>query len=278
MAFGETVGYTVIAVIASASFTVCYVIHYIITRGYDRPEEYANAGQKKSVTLMDMLKAIATNPQLLIVLLADAARLIGFYMIAACAAYYTKIVLEDPAATSILLVLFNAGTLVGSLMSKQIVAKLGTKKASILGTGGLAVLLILLYFMPTVEMLIFVILFAAQLIFGVAYGLTSSMYAMCGTESLYRTGKDTKGVIMACSSLAIKIAIALRGMVISAALAAIAYDPDAAITASAQSGIKLVFLVIPAVFSIVSVVIFLFYKIKDSDIVEMEKEIAKRNA
>lgn len=278
MAFGETVGYTVIAVIASASFTVCYVVHYIITRGYDRPEEYANAGQKKSVTLMDMLKAIATNPQLLIVLLADAARLIGFYMIAACAAYYTKIVLEDPAATSILLVLFNAGTLVGSLMSKQIVAKLGTKKASILGTGGLAVLLILLYFMPTVEMLIFVILFAAQLIFGVAYGLTSSMYAMCGTESLYRTGKDTKGVIMACSSLAIKIAIALRGMVISAALAAIAYDPDAAITASAQSGIKLVFLVIPAVFSIVSVVIFLFYKIKDSDIVEMEKEIAKRNA
>ena len=44
-----------------------------------------------------MLKAIVTNPQLLILLLADALRLIGFYMIAACAAYYTKIVLENPS-------------------------------------------------------------------------------------------------------------------------------------------------------------------------------------
>lgn len=278
MTVGETVGYTVIAAIASLTFTICYFIHYLITRGYDRPEDYSGAAAKKSVTLIDMFKAIIANPQLLVLLLADAARLIGFYMIAACAAYYTKIVLVNPSATSILLVIFNAGTLVGSLLSKQIVAKLGTKKASVLGTGGLAVLLIFLYFMPTQELLVFVILFIAQLIFGTAYGLTSSMYSMCGTESEYRTGKDTKGVIMACSSLAIKIAIALRGMVISAALAAISYDPDAAITASAQSGIKLVFLVIPAVFSIVSVILFLFYKIKDSDIVMMEQEIAKRKA
>lgn len=278
MAFGETVGYTVIAAIASLTFTICYIVHFVITKGYDRPEEYANGASKKSVTLMDMFKAIAANPQLLILLLADAARLIGFYMIAACAAYYTKIVLEDPSATSILLVIFNAGTLIGSLASKKVVDKLGTKKASVLGTGGLAVLLILLYFMPTQKMLIFVILFVAEVIFGVAYGLTSSMYSMCGTESEYRTNKDTKGVIMACSSLAIKIAIALRGMVISAALAAISYNPDAAVTASAQSGIKLVFLIIPAVFSVISVILFLFYKIKDSEIVVMEQEIAKRKA
>lgn len=275
-AVGSTLGYTVTAAIAALSFTLTYFIHYQITKGYDLPEEITSSGKKKSVTLMDMLRAIVTNPQLLALLISDALRLIGFYMVAACAAYYTKIVLEDPSITSILLVLFNAGTLVGSLMSKRIVAKLGTKKATLLGTGGFAAFMILLYFIPTNHTVIFILLFAAQVIFGVAYGLTTSMYSMCGTQSEYKTGKDVKGVTMACSSLAIKIAIALRGIVISSTLAAISYNPDGAITPDAKGGIKLVFLIIPAVFSLVSIIGFLFFKIKDEDILRMEKEIAAK--
>lgn len=275
---GQTLGYTVTAAIAALTFTVAYFAHYWITKGYDLPEDTAQGTGKKTVTLLDMLKAIAGNPQLVVLLLADALRLIGFYMIAACAAYYAKIVLENPSATSILLVLFNAGTLVGSLFAKQIVAKLGTKLSTLLGTGGLAVLLVLLYFLPTNQAFVFIILFVAQVVFGVAYGLTTSMYSMCGTYGEYKTGKDIKGVIMACSSLAIKIAIALRGIVISAALAAIAYNPDAAVTPDAQGGIKLVFFIIPAAFSVASVVVFLLFKIKDNQIADMETEIAARKA
>lgn len=275
MGMGEFLGYTATAAVASVSFLLTYFIHYQITKGYDNPADYTDA-QKKSVTLMDMLKAIVANPQLLVLLIADALRLIAFYMIAACAAYYTKIVLESPSLTSVILIIFNVGTLVGSLLSKQIVAKLGTKKASIMGTAGLGILLIVLYVLPSQQMLVFVILFAAQIIFGIAYGLTTSMYSMCGTDSEYRTQKNTKGIIMACSSLAIKIAIALRGMVISAALAYISYSPDGPITDAAQSGVKLVFFIIPAVFCIASTIVFLLYKIKDSDIAMMEQEIMNR--
>lgn len=275
MGMGAVWGYTATAAVASLSFLAAYFVHYQITKGYDNPADYTDS-QKKSVTLMDMFRAIIANPQLLILLIADALRLIAFYMIAACAAYYTKIVLENPSLTSVILVVFNVGTLIGSLMSKRIVAKLGTKKASIMGTAGLAILLIVLYIVPTQQMIVFVILFAAQIIFGVAYGLTTSMYSMCGTDSEYRTGKSTKGIIMSCSSLAIKIAIALRGMVISAALAYIAYNPDGAITSAAQSGIKLVFLIIPAAFCIISSLVFLLYKINDKDIARMEQEIMKR--
>lgn len=272
---GETWGYTATALVASLVFTLTYFIHYQITKGYDIPEEQGKSG-KKTVSLPDMLKAIVQNPQLLVLLLADAMRLIAFYMIAACAGYYTKIVLENPSAVSILLVLFNAGTLIGSLMAKQIVAKLGTKLSTILGTGGLAVILVLLYFLPANQAIVFIILFVAQLIFGAAYGLTTSMYSMCGTYGEYKTGKDIKGVIMACSSLAIKIAVALRGVIISAVLAAIAYVPDGPVTATAQGGIKLLFFIVPALFCILSVVLFFFYKIKDSEIAGMEQEIAER--
>lgn len=272
---GDVWGYTATAAVVSISFLITYFIHYQLTKGYDLPEEGTSV-HKKSVTLMDMLKAIVANPQLLILLIADALRLIGFYMIAACAVFYAKIVLEDPSMTAIILVIYNFGTFVGSLLSKKVVVKLGTKKASVIGTGGMAVLLILLYVMPSNTLLVFTLLFAAQVIFGSGYGLTTSMYSMCGTESEYRTGKNTKGVIMACSSLAIKIAIALRGMVISAALAFIAYAPDGPITEAGKSGIKLVFFVIPAAFCIVSALAFLLYKIKDADIARMEQEIMEK--
>lgn len=273
---GPVWGYTTTAAIVSLAFTLTYFVHYLITKGYDIPEETGEI-KRKSVSLMDMIRVIIVNPQLILLLLGDALRLIGFYMVAACAAYYAKIVLQNPTSTGLLLVIFNAGTLVGSLLSRKVVAKLGTKRATIMGTGGFAVLMILLFFLPTQEMVVLIILFAAQVIFGVAYGLTTSMYSMCGTYSEYNSGKDVKGVIMACSSLAIKIAIALRGMIISGALAAIAYKPDAAVTAATQAGIKQVFFIIPAAFVIVSVVVFIFYKIKDSDISKMEQEIAQRN-
>lgn len=275
---GPVWGYTLTAAVASLSFLVCYLVHYFITKGYDTPEDNAVTSGKKSVSLIDMFKVIGTNPQLLLLLLGDAIRLVGFYMVAAAAAFYAKIVLGEPGAVSMLLIMFNAGALVGSLFSGRFAKKLGSKKATIIGTGGMAVVFLILYFIPVNKYVAYLMLFVAQVVFGVAYGLTSSMYAMNGTYSEYKTGKDVKGTIMACSSLAIKIAVAVRGVVLTGALAAINYSADAAITPEAQSGIKLVFLLIPAAFSLVSALLFMLYKIKDSEIEGMEKEIALRKA
>ena len=107
--------------IASVTFTVCYLIHFAITKGYDEPKEVLdeNAKHAKSISFKDMGKSIVSNPQLLLVLIFDFLKLIGYYTLMATVAYYAKVVLQDESAMSIILVVFNVGALVGSLISKM---------------------------------------------------------------------------------------------------------------------------------------------------------------
>ncbi len=266
------IGYTMTALVAGLTFFVCYIIHFVITKGYDEPK----ASTGKSVSFIDMGKSIASNPQLLLVLIFDFLKLIGYYTLMATVAYYAKVVLKDEKAMSIILVVFNVGALVGSLISKNVVAKLGSKMTNIVGVVGFAACLVVIYVMPASMMVVTVLLGIAQIFFGISYGNTTSLYSNCGTYSEYKTGKNTKAVIMSFSSLAIKISIAVRGVVITSVLSVIGYKADAAITASTEGGIKMLCLIVPIVFLVVSIVPLLGYKIKDSDVVKMEKELQER--
>ena len=223
-----------------------------------------------------MGKSIASNPQLLLVLIFDFLKLIGYYTLMATVAYYAKVVLQDEASMSIILVVFNVGALVGSLISKNVVAKLGSKMTNIVGVLGFAVCLVAIYVMPANMIIVTILLGIAQIFFGISYGNTTSLYSNCGTYSEYKTGKNTKAVIMSFSSLAIKISIAVRGVVITSVLSAIGYHANAAITSSTVSGIKMLCLVVPIIFLVASVIPLLGYKIKDSDIAVMERELQEK--
>lgn len=271
------IGYTMTALVASVTFLVCYIVHYYITKGYDEPKlENSNGQNIKKVSFGDMLRGVASNPQLMLVLVYDFLKLIGYYTLMASAAYYAKIVIESESSLSIILVVFNIGALIGSLYSKNIVNKLGSKGTNFFGILGFAICLGLIYIIPPNIFVVTGLLGLGQIFFGFAYGNTTSLYSMCGTYSEYKTGKNTKGIIMSFSSLAIKISIAVRGIVIPTVLGIIVYNPDAAITVVTQNGIKILFLLVPIGFLLISLIPLLGYKIKDSDIEIMEKELSQR--
>lgn len=272
--FSGVAAYTVIALITGLLFLVCYYIHYGITAGYDNEQ---SAIAKKSVTFKDMGKSIVTNPHLIAILSHDAIRLIAFYGIAASAAYYAKVVLEDSTFTSWLLVLFYLGNVIGSYLSKHVVAKLGSKKTSYVGVIGCALFMGIAYFLPASKITIAVCLFLSQLVFGTAYALTSNLYSMCGTYSEWKTGENTRGVVMAFCSLAIKIGVAVRGVLITAVLGWIHYDSTATvITDAAKSGVSLLFIVVFSVVMLVSLIPLVFFKLDEKRVEEMEAEIAAR--
>lgn len=272
------IGYTLTALVASIGFTICYFIHYVITKGYDLQVEEGEKSNAKRVTFKDMAKGISTNPQLLFVLMYDFLKLIGYYTLMASVAYYAKVVLKDPGSISLILVVFNVGALIGSLYSKNVVAKIGSKYTNLVGILGFAACLIIIYMLPANVLIVTTLLGIGQIFFGIAYGNTTSLYSNCGTYSEYKTGKNTKAIIMSFSSLAIKISIAVRGAVIPAVLAAIAYNPDGVITDTIQGGIKMLFLIVPIIFLVVSILPLLAYKIKDSDVTMMEKELQERGS
>ena len=74
------------------------------------------------------------------------------------------------------------------------------------------------------------------------------------------------------------IVTVLLGIVITSVLSAVGYHADAAITSSTVSGIKILCLVVPIIFLVVSIIPLLGYKIKDSDIAIMEKELQERES
>jgi GPH family glycoside/pentoside/hexuronide:cation symporter len=157
--------------------------------------------------------------------------------------------------------------------------RIGTKNASIFGVVGWIVLWVLAYFLNPGLTLLNVLLFISQVLFGVAYGLTTNLYSMCATYSHWKTGKNSMGVTMSILLLGIKLSVALRAIIIPAFLGFIAYDPTAAVfDAAAQAGISSMYFILPVVILVISLVPLLFFRIKDSDITQMNKEIAEREA
>ena len=82
---------------------------------------------------------------------------------------------------------------------------------------------------------------------------------------------------MALCNTSIKVCIVIRGMIITAVLSAINYNPNAVVTYEVINGIKILFFLIPIGFLIISLIPLVWFKIKDSDIENMEKNIRCNN-
>lgn len=266
--------YTITAVILCLVFWICYYIHYFITKGYDTVDKGA-----KPATFGAMAKGIAINPPLISFLLHDAIRLIAYYCSAATAAYFCKVCLNNANLSATMLLFFYAGGVVGGLLTRTFVKKFGTKKTTFIGMIGWLIFQALCMLLPNNIIYIGISLLIAQISFGITYGQTANYYTMCGAYGEWKTGENTRGVIMAFCSLAIKCAVALRGVIIAAALAAIAYDAKAKVFSDAMvSGIKNVFILIPVICILVSLVPLIFFKLNDQKVTDMENEIASRKA
>ncbi len=267
------IAYTVAALIMALCFLVCYYIHFGITKGCDAQESAS-----KAVTFKDMAKAVATNDQLIIVLLHDAIRLIAYYGVATLTTYYAKCVLGVPGDSGIMLVFFYLGCIIGAAFTSKIGAKLGVKKTTFLGVVGWLVFQALVTILPANLWIVCACLFIGQLFFGFAYGYTSNLYAMCGTYGEWKTGGQARGVTMAFCSLAIKIGVAIRGVIIPVVLGMIAYDATAADPTIYASGIQNLYGLFPLVCIVISLIPLIGFKLSDEKIAQMDKEIAERNA
>lgn len=267
------IAYTILAFIMSLCFVATYFVHYAITKGCD-----VQTSGGKAVTFKDMGKAIATNGQLIVVLLHDAIRLIAYLGLGAFTAYYARCVLDDSTSSSIILVFYSLGCIVGSLLTPHIVKKLGTKKTSILGVVGAPVVMLLVLVIPANLFAISAVIFLAMAVFGIAYGLTANLYSMCGIYGEWKTGESVRGVAMSFCALAIKIGVAVRGVLITAILGAIGYVATVADPTIYADGVVMAYAWMPIVCFLVSLIPLIGFKLTDKGIADMEREINERKA
>ncbi|MGL5693279.1 MAG: MFS transporter [Peptostreptococcaceae bacterium] len=267
------IGYTMTALVASILYAIFYGVHYFITQGYDEPN-YKNKNEanfeKLNISIKDILTTVMSNKQLLLIIIYDICKLIPFYMIAASVAYYCKVILGDANSVALLLVPFNFGTFIGCMLSNFAVKRFGSKNTNFIGIIGFMLCHGIGYFLPASKIGIMIILGLGQIFFGMAHGNTTNLYSMCGTYSEYKTGKSIKGMFMALCNTSIKVCLVGRGLVITAVLGFINYNPDAVITNTTIEGIKNMFFLVPIGFLIISLIPLIWFKIKDKDIEIME--------
>lgn len=274
----NVIGYTMTALVAAILYAIFYGIHYFITQGYDKPICDNNDNIKKSSpSIKEILVTVVSNSQLLLVIVYDICKLIPFYMIAASIAYYSKVVLDDAGSVALLLVSFNFGTFIGCMLSKSAVTRFGSKNTNFIGIIGFMICHGIGYILPISKIGIMMVLMTGQIFFGMAHGNTTNLYSMCGTYSEYKSGKSIKGMVMALCNTSIKICLVIRGLVITAVLGFINYNPDALVTSATIYGIKNMFFLVPIIFLFMSLIPLLWFKIKDGDIEMMENKISKGN-
>lgn len=268
---GGVPAYTVVALVFCLTFVVTYYVHYFITKGCD-----TQTSNGKPVTFAQMGKSILTNSQLIAFLLHDAIRQIAFIGTGSLASYYCRVVLGDAKKASPLLIVFYLGAIIGGTMAPKVMKKYGTKKTNWIGMLGWLICQAATLVLPSNIICVGAMLFAGQLFFGMSYGLTSGMYSMCGIYGEYKTGEAVRGVVMAFCSLAIKLAVALRGICITAVLGYVGYTAVAEITPAMQGNIRLIFSAFPVVFIVLSLVPLAFFKLDDEKVAQMDQEIGKR--
>nr|WP_320026263.1 MFS transporter [uncultured Acetobacterium sp.] len=270
----QLIGYTITALITSVLMCIGYLIHFKITDGYDKPQEVSKeAAAKQKVTIADMFKGVGKNPPLISVLVCEFLRLSGYYMMMALAAYYCKLVIGNPAAIGNLLLVMNICCLIGALLSKTFVEKLGTKMTTVLGMGGAAAMIVIAMMVSPNLMGVMVCLGISQLFYGISFGLTTSLYANAATYAEFSTGKNTTGFIMGLLSFSIKMSLFIRGLIITAVLGFIGYSAQMTVTDQIVGNMSTAFFIIPAILIAVAILPLLMMKMKDSDVIDMRKEI-----
>ncbi len=263
--------YPVVAAVACCIFAAGYWLHFLITKGCDS----GFAGNRRTVKRKEWFPGMTGNSNLIAVVLHDAVRLVSFYGIAASVTYYAKIVLEDPSAVTGMLLMFYTGTAAGACFSHRLSGRYGVKRTTALSCAGCALLHGLCYFFKHM-ILTDMLLFLAQFSFGIAFGLTTKLYHMCGIYGEWKTGKNAQGVVMSLSSLSVKVAIAVRGILITGVLGWVRYNPAEMVTVDARNGVRILFFVVFSAVMLISLLPLRFFRLDDASVFAMSSDIAAR--
>ena len=126
--------------------------------------------------------------------------------------------------------------------------------------------------------LIFSFQFLISICAGMIFPLLWSMYADIADYSEWKTGRRATGLIFSSSSMSQKLGWTLGGALTGWMLALYGFKANIAQTAEAQTGIRMMLSFIPATGAFLSVLFIFFYKLSDSFMMQISKELSDRRS
>lgn len=282
---GEEYSYATLAGILGITTFVGYFLHFKMTEGYEATgeEEVLNAKltQRSRTGVLDLLKALFTNPPLLALVIADLAKWLFNFVVAGTVVYYfTYIALNKGLqAHYTLIIAFMA--VFGALASNYIGKKLSGRKTMIIFYLAMAALLLIGRSVYTNVWAVIILVSIAQFGYGCVYACSSALYADTAVYAEWKTGKNASGWIMGLTNVPIKIASTLKSVVLPAALALSGFSAAVEVekaTDTMRAGIANTLLTLPAIMLIAGAVVLIFlYRLPKEKVEKMQEEIEARN-
>lgn len=234
------------------------------------------APDAKPYPLLQSFRIIAHNAPLILLGLAAFAGLSALTIRNASIMYYFTYYLERDSLVPLFFTVTAVPAILSYIVSPWLSKKLGKKRTFILANAGGALSGFLLFFMTPENMAAIFVFSAFFNIFGAVTGvMTWAMLPDTVEYNQWKTGERADGAVYSVFSLSQKLAMAAGGGIIGLVLSLTGYVPRVSQTTEALAGIRGLFALAPALFSILAVVIILAYPITTSYYENIMKEISE---
>ncbi len=289
----EQLGYLVASAIFGSTILFGARCTLSVSKEYDLPRPKLSEAEKakvgNGVSVADMFRSVATNNQLLVLILVYAIYNFGFNFAAGFEMYFFMFWKTPETFSSVYTIHQLArsfAALAGSFLGPQIGMKLGKKKALATGLGLWGCGLVGVFFVCKGDAPWFVFtMFSCinSMCMYIFSGFGVNYFLDCGEYGYYKTGQDNRTVAMAMFNIPMKIATMFAGSLSAVALGAIGFDAVtlgggvAAFTDAIKSDFMFWFSLFPAIcMFIASALVMIGYKITDADAAMYAMENAKK--
>jgi GPH family glycoside/pentoside/hexuronide:cation symporter len=276
---GEKNKFAAAAFCLGVLMVVTYFAHFKMTEGYEEIEQptAAKKSDKTKISIGEMFSSLFQNPQLMILMLADLAKWCVKFVTAASAIYYFRDAAGKPGLMVQYTLCISLGAIVGAFCMRYIAKQISTRTTMILANVGMAVFLFLIYIFYANPAVVIALMTVAQFFYGMAFAASPALYADTVVYSTWKTGKDASGWIMGLQNLPLKIGVFLRGVIVSACLAAVGWESGVALEGSARQGMTIAFALVPAILCAAGAILLAVgFKITKEKVQQYQAEIDAR--
>ena len=281
---GGQKGYTRFSIIIAISFIISSLICVLGVRNQDNRtiSNTADNAPAEKTSIKDALRAISKNDQLIAAIVVILTFNFAINFTQGGLLYFFTYVSNNKYLFSYYTVASGIATVLGLIIYPKLAEKLSRKTvyigAGLLPAIGLAGLFIGSFIAPQSK----IIAIASGFIFSIGQGLNQGSVTVLLADTVdygeYKLGKRNESVTFSCQTLLVKFSSAFCTMLIGWSLTMTGYVPNIAQSAATQMGIRVVSIVIPALFALISMFVFIkFVKLDRKKMEEILSALEKKN-
>ncbi|RDW21899.1 MFS transporter [Oceanobacillus arenosus] len=265
--------------LAAIIFGVLSIACYMACVSMTTERVVAPENSKENKGMGKTVKGLVKNRPLIALLITSLTFMIGLMLIGAVNVYLFKDYFSNAAALSIVGVLQSVTTFIAMPLVKPLVAKFGKKELASAGMLIAAAVYLLLYFMPHLTLVPFIILLTIAMF---AYTFFNLVVWAFVTDVIdyheYLTGLREDGTVYSIYSFSRKVGQAIAGGIGGVALTAVGYNEALNVqTGEALDGIYMLATLVPGLILLVVFLILLFgYPLSKQRTLQLAADLAEK--